>query len=1003
MRMRIVNRPIRRPGLVLAALLSLWLPHLCLGQQMDTIGPLPADGVWRLAGTFNNWHNDDDGYRLTPQADGTLVLQRLFPIGEHGFKFVRNADWNDAHAGCAADDVHRLEQPGNNIPLKVEYHAPIRLTFDPTRRTWSMELAAGDQALPVVQLKTPALAGRGIVIDLSASLPREGRSIVDSRITGPAHVKITRGDAPLLWKARAPWDETVDLEIAVSDGEWSPAQPFALAVAPSFQLQLNHGAEHLLLHPVGDGTHAGVTDPLDAGRYLLAIRDQNFGKLAMRDFDAREGEQLAVRYRPASRTIEATPGRFTTEFDGEMQLRITEVSQPPRHDPRRAAHFRAISLEPPLADVFVYTKDRSTRPALLLPDERTEQMVRVSMRPQPTPEGVRWQARVRFPAPKAVYDVVFCGPGGREQLRRYEVRLQPQVQTPDWAKGAVWYQIFPERFHNGDPGNDPSRIGVLMKDWTSDFYAVPESEFEAWQERTRHFGDDPDRWDRAKVGAGPADGPGRDRLYNVIWDRRYGGDLQGVLDKLDHLESLGVDAIYLNPVFESPTMHKYDTADYRHIDDSFGPADPAGDAAILAAETLDPATWGYTAADRFFINEFLPACKERGMRVIIDGVFNHVGREFWAFLDVREKGIESPYADWFVAEFDDAGALSSWAAWDGRSGWMPDFRETREGNLIPPVKQHIFDITARWLDPNGDGDPSDGVDGWRLDVPEMVGDTFWQQWRRHVKSINPDAYIVAEIWYDASRWLGGDMFDAQMHYPFGSAVVEWINVRPGMRTADMFQRFNAAFDNDPPATQLVQQNLYDSHDTDRLVSQLFNPGREFDAGNRPQDNGPNYNGSRPSGEYFRMARLAVAFQATYLGAPMFFQGDELGMWGADDPANRKPVTWPELLPFQSADEQFLPEHLAHYQRWFNLRRQEPALRYGSVQHLRSGSDRVAAFARHLNDTTLLVVLNAGREPYHLEAEKLVGKGARLEPILGVLEDDQQLSPYHAAVWRVVAD
>jgi glycosidase len=1003
MRKRIVNRPARLPGLALAVAAALLLPHFARAQQMNTVGPLPADGVWRLAGTFNNWHNDDDGYRLTLQADGTLVLQRVFPVGEHGFKFVRNGNWNDAHAGCAANDPQRLEQPGNNIPLTVKYHAPLRLTLDPQRRTWSVELAAGDQALPVVQLRTPALAGRGIVIDLGASLARDDREIVDSRITGPEYLKITRGDSPLLWKVRAPWHGTMDLEIAVSDGAWSPPQPFALAVQPSYQVQVDHGAEPILLHPVGDGTHAGVTDPLAAGRHLLAIRDQNYAKLAMQDFEARQGEQFAVTYFPASRAVEVVPGLFATDFDDEMHLRIREVSQPPRHDPRRAAHFEAISLEPALADVYVFTRDEAVQPSLLLPDECTEQAVRVPMRPERLGEGVRWSARVLFPSTEAVYDVVLSGGGGREKLTRHQVRLQPRLATPDWAKGAVWYQVFPERFANGDRSNDPSGPGVYRKEWGSDFYAVPAEEFQAWQERARWGGDDPDRWDRAKVGSGPADGPGRDRLYNVIWDRRYGGDLQGVIDKLDHLQSLGVDAIYLNPVFEAASMHKYDTTDYRHIDNAFGTNDPTGDAEILAGETLDPDTWGFTAADRFFIDVFLPACKERGLRVVIDGVFNHVGREFWAFRDVREKGSASPYADWFVAEFAEDGALRSWAAWDGPSGWLPDFRQTREGNLVDPVKQHLFDITSRWLDPNGDGDPSDGVDGWRLDVPEMVGDAFWQEWHDHVKSINPEAYIVAEIWYDATRWLGGDMFDAQMHYPFGSAVVEWINVKEGMTTAEMVERFRAAFDNDPPATQLVQQNLFDSHDTDRLVSQLFNPGREFDAANRPQDNGPNYNGSRPGGEYFRMARLAAAFQATYVGAPMFFQGDELGMWGADDPANRKPVTWPELLPFESDDERFLPEHLAHYQRWFNLRRQEPALRYGAVEHLRSGSDRVAAFARHLNDTTLLVLLNAGKEAYRIEAERLVGKGVRLEPILGVLEDDQQLSPYHAGVWRVVAD
>ncbi len=1002
MNMNTPHRSVRIATLL--AVVLLLLPRLAGAQQMDTLGPLPEDGEWRLAGTFNNWHTDDDDYRLTLQPDGTLTLQRSFPLGEHQFKFVRGGNWHGVHAGCRGDDLHALEQPGNNIPLHVEHSAPLLIVIDPAKRTWRMDVAAGDSAVPIVRIESPALAGRPVLLDLSRSLARDGQQILDSRVAGPAHVTVKRGESPLRWSVQGPHAETVELRVAVSDGDWSDPQPYRLALAASYQLNLDHSGEMLALQPTPFGTHAGVTDPLAAGTRMLIVRDQNFRKLAMQPFEAHAGEQFAVHYHPKLQRIEVVPGSFATDVDAQMRLEIRELSQPPVHDPRRWDHLRTIAAQPPLADVYIFTACEGQRPMLRLPGTQGAGAAHVPMQPERTERGVRWHARVLFDSPTPTYDTVVMHSDGSETSARHQARLEPLVETPDWAKGATWYQVFPERFDNGDSENDPRGIGTYLKEWRSDFYQVSPHEFEAWQARVRWAGDDPDRWDRAKVGVGPADGPGRNRLYNVIWDRRYGGDLQGVINRLDHLESLGVDAIYLNPVFEAASMHKYDTTDYRHIDDAFGPIDRALDDEVLPRETLDPDTWGFTAADRFFVGTFLPACRERGIRVIIDGVFNHVGREFWAFQHVREHGTDSPYADWFKgAEFNADGELIAWAAWDGPSGWLPDFKQTAEGDLVAPVKQHIFDITARWLDPNGDGDPSDGVDGWRLDVPEMIGDQFWIDWTTHVKSINPDAYIVAEIWYDASRWLGGDMYDAQMHYPFGSAVVEWIGVKPGMTTDELYLRLDSAFGNDAPATQLVQQNLFDSHDTDRLVSQLFNPGRAFDAANRPQDNGPNYRATRPPDKCFRLARLAVAFQATYLGAPMIWQGDELGMWGADDPANRKPLTWPGYMPFESDAEQFLQDHLAHYQHWFDLRERHAALRYGSVTHLQTGSPRVAAFLRRLNDETLLVVLNATDEPYPVDPAILPDPGAALQALLVQSQDEHRLAPYHAGVWRVVSE
>ncbi|HEB60957.1 MAG TPA: glycoside hydrolase family 13 protein, partial [Phycisphaeraceae bacterium] len=765
----------------------------------------------------------------------------------------------------------------------------------------------------------------------------------------------------------------------------------------------------LPMHLMADGNHAVVTDPLEGKRHMFSVLDQSFSKIGMYSMKARDREQFAVVYDPHQGKINVLPGVFATDYDENGIFSFRETGPVPLHDPRRIDYLRAIALDPPLADLHAFTETGSdiTSISVLFPDQNGH-IATVPLRREIQDKKTRWSARLRFSGPRVKYRLRVEHKNGKTEQHEYTAILNPAVHTPDWAKGATWYQIFPERFDNGDKGNDPRGIGVYLKPWRSDFYAVPADEFKAWQERVRHFGGDPDKWDRAKTGSGPADGPGRNRLYNVIYDRRYGGDLQGVLNRLDYLKGLGVTAIYFNPVFEAESLHKYDTTDYRHIDDNFGPYDPEGDKNLLAKEGLSPDTWVLTSADRFFINKFLPECRKRGIRVIIDGVFNHVGREFFAFRDVREKGSKSRYADWFDVTFDKSGALQSWNAWDGKNGWLPEFRETEDGNLVKPVREYIFNITKRWLDPNGDGDPSDGVDGWRLDVPENIGDPFWIEWHEVVKSINPDAYITAEIWYDASRFLKGDMFDAQMHYPFGSALVDWINVHPGMTSDDLYARWNSAFDNDPPATQLVQQNLCASHDTDRLVSQLFNPGREFDAANRPQDNGPNYKWWRPDDVYFTMSHVALAAQATYVGSPMIFQGAEMGMWGADDPANRKPLTWPEYMPFESPDERYLPGMEQYYHTWLNLRHKWPALRYGNVQHLPTGSARTAAYLRQLNNTVLLVVLNAGDEPYHVSSHLIppYGKDVRLIPVhvdknKDGTDERNTLGAYCSGVWQVI--
>ncbi len=460
-----------------------------------------------------------------------------------------------------------------------------------------------------------------------------------------------------------------------------------------------------------------------------------------------------------------------------------------------------------------------------------------------------------------------------------------QVRVPTWARDAVWYQIFPERFRNGNPANDPTAEEMELPaerqwritPWTSEWYALQS-------------------WEKAHDA----------RFYGNVLDRRYGGDLEGVIHKLDYLRDLGVTALYFNPIFEAWSLHKYDASSYHHIDNNFGP-DRDGDTRVMERETDDPTTWTWTAADKTLLT-LIREAHARNIRIVIDGVFNHSGTRFWAFRDVVKDQQRSRYHEWYdIRQWDDPSTTRN--EFDHKGWWdhkaLPEFREDSDG-FVPPVRTYFFNVTRRWMDPNGDGDPSDGIDGWRLDVANEVSSVFWREWRTVVKSINPEAIIIGEIWDDASRWLEGDQFDAVMNYRFAYASVDFFIDRD--RDAASFDRELADVRADyAPEVNEIMQNLFDSHDTDRLASMIANPGRRYDNQNGPGSN-PTYSTRKPSADHRKLQKLMALFQMTYVGAPMVYYGTESGMWGADDPDDRKPMVWDDLT---YEPESTLPNSMRH--------------------------------------------------------------------------------------------
>jgi glycosidase len=552
--------------------------------------------------------------------------------------------------------------------------------------------------------------------------------------------------------------------------------------------------------------------------------------------------------------------------------------------------------------------------------------------------------------------------------------LEPESEwVPQWAKTVVWYQIFPERFRNGDSSNDPTleeiqgaypsddRSPWQIHPWTSDWYELQPYE--------------------------QANGRGRD--FNIP-RRRYGGDLQGVLDQLDYLQDLGVTALYLNPVFQSPSSHKYDGTLYHHIDPTFGP-DPVGDRQRIAQESPnDPSTWAWTAADRLAL-ELIEAVHQRHMRIIFDGVFNHIGHTSWAFRDLEQNQQVSPYRDWFdVISWDDPdqNTVFSYYSWYGVSD-LPEFREDDQGIVTGP-KQYIFNITKRWLDPDGNPATRDGIDGWRLDVPFCVDHPFWKDWRHWVKSINPEAYIVGEVFGGPpalAPYMEGDEFDAVMNYDVAFAFAEHYLETPSSTSLAQFDRqlqyLRDAFD---PGVAAVMQNLFSSHDTNRLGSHIVNrfnqdlgSFRDWDRYHeRSRATNLTYDTRKPTPAELEHQKLWALFQMTYVGAPMVYYGDEVGMWGANDPDDRKPMIWadltyaPEVYRFDGSqrvpgDEVSVNSDLfSHYQRLIAIRNHYPALQRGNFQTLvLDQSHDIYGFLRQDGEQQAIVILNGSSQPQTL--------------------------------------
>ncbi|MEC1613643.1 glycoside hydrolase family 13 protein [Bacillus mojavensis] len=421
-------------------------------------------------------------------------------------------------------------------------------------------------------------------------------------------------------------------------------------------------------------------------------------------------------------------------------------------------------------------------------------------------------------------------------------------QAPEWAKSTVWYQIFPERFANGREDLSPENV-------------LP------WGSK------DPDVNDF------------------------FGGDLQGIVDKLDYVEDLGVNGIYLTPIFSAPSNHKYDTLDYYSIDPHFG----------------DPELF------RTLVSQL----HQRGMRIMLDAVFNHIGSASPQWQDVVKNGAQSRYKDWFH--------IHSFPVTEGNFdtfAFTPDMPKLHTAN--PEVQRYLLDIGLYWI-------REFDIDGWRLDVANEVDHAFWKTFKQAVSAEKPDIYILGEIWHSSEPWLRGDEFHAVMNYPFTEPMIEYFADR-AIPASRMAHRLNAHLMNGMKQVNEVMFNLLDSHDTKRLLTRCRNDEKK--------------------------ARALLAFMFAQTGSPCIYYGTEIGLDGENDPLCRKCMVWDKEKQNQ--------EMHTFMKRLIALRKQEnTVLTKGNLEwNLLDDQNNFIRFSRTLDEKRLIYFFNQGDAARHVSLQDL---------------------------------
>jgi glycosidase len=821
-------------------------------------------------GDFNSW-GLDDGARFVWQCSHYKLVGRFG--GSHSFK-IADEDWS-ADSNFGAPAAGGALKGGHPLAL-ARRGGNLGYDFGPATR---MVLTMPDPASP------PVLT--------VSDCPAPPSPLLHLYLRGAVTNWAALDDYAFQWHCDA-YYLNVHLEspqeFKIADGAWTPTATFGAAAGT-------------VLAPDRAAPVARALDAPDAGNLRFAFTGDHTLRLAL------DGPAGAPTLRVGPKTFADASAAPVTDRTAKS------VHFDSRH-PASKTPFGAIVAGTEVGyaiDALPGVK----RATLVVESRRLEgnqevlqytELARVPMTMAPAAEGrQRWSAQHRFAVPgiygwwfeleiggrtyvyannnEPVYwtrekgtgglGAIVDKPGSAARIRRFRQTVYAADYTvPDWAADAVYYYIFPDRFRNGNRANDP-RPGI-------DRYQQHTVELHA------NWNDKP--WK-------PGTGDGSDAVYNNDF---FGGDIEGVIEKLDYIRSVGANTLYLTPMFVAASNHKYDTADYRHIDPHFGTDD---DFTRLCAEAA-----------------------KRGIRVLPDTSINHVGSDsiyfdrfgnfkaggnVGAFSDARIHP-ESPYASWFTFDAKQADPEKQYTGWVG----VADLPEVNKAS--PSFRAFVYrapdSIMKRWLDR--------GAAGWRMDVAPWVPDDFWREWRAEIRQHKPDALTVSETWFDASKFFTGDMFDSTMNYIFRNALLDYANGGNGAAMVGQLELMREAY---PPQSFHALMNLLSTHDAARSLHVLG----DVDGQSTPAE-------VEVAKQKFR---LALFFQMTYPGSPAIYYGDEVGVTGGDDPFNRGTYPWADLGG--KPDN----EMLSYVQRLTKARHEHAILRRGTLLAPLHADAHVVALAR----------------------------------------------------------
>ncbi len=817
--------------------------------------PDPLDGrALYLRGTFNSW-NADESQKFTWACNRWELVTRL--NGEHSFKVADEAWSADADFGQGAG-------AGADVTL-LRRGPEIKRRLDGMQR-FTVTLNAG---APQLQLQAcPAAAPLGDTVLFLRGTPNNWAALEDFafqyscdayylnlKLTGRHEFKV----ADAGWKAPSTFGDGSGNFSHSFDGEHTVRMAF------------DGGRPRL---SVGPKTFADPTAPSVTDAVALSLRFDSRSLSHKAPFGAvPAGTRIdySVTAQPGVERLSLVIEKRRLEGNQEV-LSYTEVASLPMQRAREGERER-FSASHLYADVAVYGHWFEA-----VINGETYVL-------QNNANPVFWTREKGAGGVATVADQ----PAARSSIRRFrQTVFDPGFKVPVWAPDIVYYFVFPDRFRNGNPRNDPVPGVARYHQHTVERHAN-------WNARPHR----------------PNSGDGSDPHFNNDF---FGGDLAGLIHKLDYIKQLGANTIYMTPVFKASSNHKYDTADYRHIDPGFG---SNADFTRLTREAA-----------------------KRGMRVIVDTSLNHTGADslyFNRFGNFGTQGAfqggrinaQSPFAGWYGFDATQLEPDKQFKGWVG----VRDLPELDKNNAA--LRNFFYrdknSVMKLWLDR--------GASGWRMDVAPWVPDDFWREWRAAIKQHKPDALTVAETWFDASKYFLGDMFDSTMNYVFRSAVLDYA---AGGKAAVLYGHLEHLREAYPAQALHALMNLLSSHDQPRALHALgwHDDTRDPAAINLAK----------------QRLKLAVFFQMTYPGAPAVYYGDEVGLTGGDDPANRTTYPW--------GDRGGQPDTalLAEFKRLIKLRHDHAVLRRGSLEAPLHIDDHVIVLLRRHQGQVALVAMSNAQQP-----------------------------------------